>query len=187
MKYIQAIIRRFVSLVHCFFIKIIHWRKFQFKFEEMISSSSHFHFNGDGMIIIGKRVGIRNYCDFSISEKGNIKIGNDCFFNRGCIVVSHNNIVIGNHTRFGPNVLIYDHDYDFTNNDESQRNKHISSPIVIGDNVWIGAGCIILRGTVIGDNCVIGAGSVIKGKIESNTLITQRRNEYKRSIVYDKI
>jgi len=57
---------------------------------------------------------------------------------------------------------------------------------VIGDNVWIGAGCIILRGTVIGDNCVIGAGSVIKGKIESNTLITQRRNEYKRSIVYDK-
>lgn len=93
MKYIQAIIRRFVSLVHCFFIKIIHWRQFQFKFEEMISSSSHFHFNGDGMIIIGKRVGIRNYCDFSISEKGNIKIGNDCFFNRGCIVVSHNNIV----------------------------------------------------------------------------------------------
>lgn len=42
----------------------------------------------------------------------------------------------------------------------------IHEPVVIDDNVWIGAGCIILPGAKIGRNSVIGAGSVVTKKRE---------------------
>ena len=48
--------------------------------------------------------------------------------------------------------------------DKSKRYQFLK-PIVIGDNVFIGAGTIILPGTTIGSNVIIGAGSVVKGNI----------------------
>ena len=54
--------------------------------------------------------------------------------------------------------------------------KYKTAPVEIGNNVWIGANCVILRGTKIGDNCVVAAGSVIKGEFPANTLIYQKRD-----------
>jgi acetyltransferase-like isoleucine patch superfamily enzyme len=42
--------------------------------------------------------------------------------------------------------------------------------INLGNNVWLGAGCIILPGTVIDDNTIIGAGAVVKGQISGGGL-----------------
>ena len=42
--------------------------------------------------------------------------------------------------------------------------------IVIGNNVYIGARCVVLPGVTIGDNVVIGAGSVVSRDIPSNTI-----------------
>lgn len=44
-------------------------------------------------------------------------------------------------------------------------------PIVIGSNVFIGSGVIILPGTVIGDNVVVGAGAVVKGVVTSGSVV----------------
>jgi acetyltransferase-like isoleucine patch superfamily enzyme len=43
--------------------------------------------------------------------------------------------------------------------------------IVIGNNVWIGAGAIILPGTTIGDGAVIAAGTVVKGRIPGRSIV----------------
>lgn len=184
MKYMKAAFRRLFSLVHCSIIKIFHWNNFSFGIEQMISNMSHFCIYDKGNISIGKRIGTRRNCEFSVSESGRISIGDDCFFNSGCVVTCHNKITIGNNTRFGPNVLIFDHDYDFKNQNPERRKTHLSSPIIIGNNVWIGGGCVILRGTNIGDNCVIGAGSIVKGNVESGIILTQVRKEVKRQIEY---
>ncbi|RHN21877.1 DapH/DapD/GlmU-related protein [Collinsella sp. AF31-11] len=45
----------------------------------------------------------------------------------------------------------------------------------IGENCWIGAGTIILRGTKIEANSVVAAGSIVKGEFLSDFLILQRR------------
>ena len=55
--------------------------------------------------------------------------------------------------------------------------KFKTAPVVIGNNVWIGANAIILRGTTIGDNSVIAAGSVVKGNVPSNTLLVQKKED----------
>lgn len=50
-----------------------------------------------------------------------------------------------------------------------------TAPVEIGNNVWIAANAIILRGTKIGDNVVISAGSIVKGVVPSNTVFVQKR------------
>jgi len=82
------------------------------------------------------------------------------------MIISQRNISIGNHVTIGPNVVIYDHDHDYLSGAGT-----ICSAVAIGDNVWIGAGAIILRGSSIGRNCVIGAGSLVKSKIPDNILV----------------
>lgn len=87
--------------------------------------------------------------------------------------IAHKNIFIGDNTSIGPNVCIYDHDHKF--GEQGKKQGFNSSEVIIEENVWIGAGTIILRGTHIGKNCVIGAGCVIKGEVPENSLVTQNR------------
>ncbi|MCZ6767218.1 MAG: acyltransferase [bacterium] len=47
---------------------------------------------------------------------------------------------------------------------------HSKSDVLIGDNVFIGAGCTLLPGSVVGDNSVVGAGSIVTGNIPANEI-----------------
>lgn len=91
------------------------------------------------------------------------------------MLVSHEKIMVGNNVQFEPNVMVYDHDHDFRLHGCLNNKDFVTSPIEIGDNVWIGAGTIILRGTKIGNNCIVGAGSLLKGEYEENQVIVQKR------------
>lgn len=96
-----------------------------------------------------------------------MKIEEGVFINRNCTIVAKESIVIGAHTSIGPNTVIYDHDH---NRVSSVDEKFVSSPIIIGKNVWIGAGVIILRGVTIGDNATIAAGSIVTKSVPANSL-----------------
>ena len=53
--------------------------------------------------------------------------------------------------------------------------KKLDAPCTIGNDVWIGAGAVILRGTTIGDKAVIGAGSIVKGDVPAGCVYYQKR------------
>ena len=90
---------------------------------------------------------------------------------------------IGNGCMIGPNVMIFDHDQDYRTEGGITAGKSIIGEIEIGDNIWIGAGCIILRLAKIGDNCVIAAGTVVKGLIPCHSMCYQKRESYIISIL----
>ena len=73
------------------------------------------------------------------------------------------------------NVMLFDHDHDYRAPGGLADRKYKKRQIVIGKNVWIGAGTIILRGTTVGDNTVVGAGCVLKGEYPADSLVIQRR------------
>ncbi len=110
---------------------------------------------------------------YLVADGGRIRIGNHCFFNTGSCITSTESVQIGSGCKFGNNLVIVDHDHNFKNIGEDE---FISSPVVIGDNNWVGANVTILRGTHIGNGCVIGAGSVIKGNVPDGSRIIQKRN-----------
>lgn len=72
-------------------------------------------------------------------------------------------ITIGSHVMMGPEVMIYTSNHNYGRKDIpmiEQGNSDIK-PVVIGDDVWIGARAIILPGVELGEGCIIAAGSVV--------------------------
>lgn len=105
------------------------------------------------------------HCEFG----WNITIGDDFFANFNCIMLDANKIVIGNHVLIGPNVGLYTANHSL--NAQRRKEGYCSAlPIVIEDNVWIGAGVHIMGGVTIGENAVIGAGSVVTHSIPPNCI-----------------
>jgi maltose O-acetyltransferase len=96
------------------------------------------------------------YCDYGY----NIAIGSNVFINFNCVLLDVCRIEIGDGCQIGPLVqlLAADHPRDpQTRRDGLEMGK----PIILGKNVWIGAGAIVLPGITVGDDAIIGAGSVV--------------------------
>lgn len=111
-------------------------------------------------------------------ETSSLTIGNNCRIN-GAYIHSKGKIEIGNNCVIAANVNIMDSNGHEVVCSNRTAGRDTPEEIKIGNNVWIGTNCIILKGTIIGDNCVIGAGCVIKGVIPVNSVVTQ--NEVKIS------
>ena len=96
------------------------------------------------------------HCDYGY----NIRLGRGVFLNFSCVILDVCEVEIGDQTQIGPGVQILTADHP---RDPAERAAGIEfgKPIVIGRNVWIGGGAIILPGVSIGDDAIIGAGSVV--------------------------
>lgn len=105
------------------------------------------------------------YCDYGY----NIYLGKNVMLNYSCTLLDICPIKIGDYTLIGPNVQIYTACHSF-NPEERMKNIEYGKPVIIGNNVWIGGGSIILPGVTIGDNTVIGAGSVVSKDIPANVI-----------------
>lgn len=105
------------------------------------------------------------YCDYG----HNIEVGDNFFANTNLIILDGAKVSIGNNVFIAPNVGIYTAGHPLNS---QQRNTGIeyAYPIKIGNNVWIGAGAIILPGVSIGNNSVIGAGSLVNKDIPEDSL-----------------
>jgi len=106
------------------------------------------------------------------TSNSQIYIGNNSGISGGVIYAS-SSVKIGDYVNIGVNVCIYDTDFHPINYQERRNNlskKIISEPIVIEDDVWIGANSIILKGVTIGRGAIVGAGSVVTSSIPPFTL-----------------
>lgn len=118
----------------------------------------------------------------------NISIGNDVFIgSNACLQSEHGEIIIGNHVMFGPNVHIHggNHKHDQVGKymkDVNDKKPGEDGVVRIGDDVWLGAGAIILKGVTIGEGSIIGAGSVITKNIAPYTIVVGAlpRKEFNR-------
>ncbi|WP_426031738.1 sugar O-acetyltransferase [Caulobacter sp. DWP3-1-3b2] len=106
------------------------------------------------------------HCDYGC----NISIGEGAFLNFNCVILDVTTVTIGARTTIGPNVQIYTAEHP---RDPVERLTGIeySKPVVIGQNVWIGGGAIILPGVTIGDDAIIGAGSVVTRDVSTGATV----------------
>ena len=96
-----------------------------------------------------------------------LRFGHQVFVNTGCFFMDRGGITIGDNAFIGPRVQLITTNHGTA---PSQRRTTISRPIVIGKNVWLGAGVIVLPGVTIGENSIIGAGSVVTHDIPANQI-----------------
>lgn len=101
---------------------------------------------------------------------GDIEIDENSFINSGCVIYSGNGIKIGKYVLIAANCTLAPVNHRYESKEEliiNQRFKPSKGGIIIEDDVWIGAGVIVLDGAVIKKGAVIAAGSVVKGIVES--------------------
>lgn len=96
-------------------------------------------------------------------------MGNHVYANFNLTLVDDANIYIGDNVMFGPNVVLATAGHPI-NIELREKALQYNKDIHIGNNVWIGAGSIVLPGIIIGDNTVIGAGSVVTKNIPENVV-----------------
>lgn len=85
----------------------------------------------------------------------------------GTTVCALKYVRIGSGTLIGADVIVTDNDHHRPFEDRLMHSRGVipAVPVIIGENVFVGARAIILKGSTIGDGAVIGAGAVVSGEI----------------------
>lgn len=194
-----SIIRKLLNLRHILVLKLSPpYNKLYFfvnsiNYGKDIHISGNLYINNQGAISIGDRFNMvsgnginpisSNLKGYIYTEPGaEIKIGDRVGMASTRMWIA-NKLTIGNCVSIGANVLIIDtdcHQIDYRvrhglcKYEESpapeEHKKIQTAPIVIEDNVWIGAHSIILKGVTIGARSIIGAGSVVTNDIPADCI-----------------
>lgn len=138
---------------------------------------------------IGKRLRIERGLQFR--QLGRLSIGDDVHFGPNCIIDAPGALTIGSRAIFtawnyvsalesvsigddaliGERVSIRDADHGMALGMTINAQDMAPLPITIGNDVWLGCGVVILRGTIIGNGAVAGANAVVRGNVEAASVV----------------
>ena len=105
------------------------------------------------------------WCDYGY----NIEIGENFFANHNTVILDGGKVIFGDNVFVAPDCGFHTAGHPI---DYERRNMGLeyTYPIIVGDNVWIGAGVQVMPGVTIGSNVVIGGGSVVVKDIPDNSV-----------------
>jgi maltose O-acetyltransferase len=104
-------------------------------------------------------------CDYG----SNVSLGARAFVNYNAVILDCAPVTVGERTQIGPGVqlLACDHPRE---PELRRQDLELAFPIIVRDNVWIGAGAIVCPGVTIGEDSIIGAGSVVTQDIPAGVV-----------------
>lgn len=130
-----------------------------------------------GRLVLGRgvRVSIGANCRIGkrvlITGSGQVTVGQDTFLN-GCWIGCDQTVEIGARCLISDCDVV---DTDFHNLPPRLRHEPATAraiaPVRIGDNVWVGARSIVLKGVTIGDHSVVGAGTVVREDVPARVVV----------------
>jgi acetyltransferase-like isoleucine patch superfamily enzyme len=94
-------------------------------------------------------------------------LGERCFLWAGDL---SGEIIIGNQVSFAPGVFVTASDYRFEAGVPFRHQEKKEQDVVIGDDVWLGAGVIVTAGVRIGEGCIVGAGAVVTKDLAAGSI-----------------
>ena len=105
---------------------------------------------------------------FNTDYGKNITFGKNVFINSGCKFQDQGGITVGNNVLIGHNVVLATLDHNIC---VSKRVELFAAPIVIEDNVWIGANVTVTSGVTIGKGSIVAAGAVVTKDVPEYSIV----------------
>lgn len=134
-----------------------------------IGRQVRFHVTDGGKLTLSEYLGVADFSHIFV-KRGHLAIGSRVHLGIGTIIACRNQITIGDDTLIAEYVTIRDQDHLYGGGLVTAHSGFATAPIVIGDNVWIGAKVTITKGVTIGSNAVIGANSVVTTNIPADVV-----------------
>ena len=143
-------------------------------FIERRDAFTRFRSEQDPGLVLGDRVQVHTWTRFSVDPPARLDIGDDTILVGGIFMCAES-IRVGARCVVQYNVTVADSDFhpidvesrrqdaiaSSPSGDRSKRPALVTRPVVIGDDVWIGTGAIILKGVTVGDGATIAPGTVV--------------------------
>ena len=118
---------------------------------------------------LGKKSVIESYCCIN-NAVGDVTIGNHTRIGIHCTVIGP--VCIGNNVNLAQGITVTALNHNFEDTTKRIDEQGISTkPVVIGDDVWIGANAVILPGVTIGRHVVVAAGAVVTKDVPDNCVV----------------
>jgi acetyltransferase-like isoleucine patch superfamily enzyme len=137
----------------------------------VIKYNADFWLTDNAVLELGDGCTIQNFAFFQLTKPNpKVYIGNHTVIGRHCMITAKNLISIGNNVLMGAYVQVIDHNHGMSAGQTIQNQTAEIGEVVIGNDVWIGAGAKILNGCHIGDGCVIGSNAVVTGDVPANAI-----------------
>ena len=114
-----------------------------------------------GVLRMGKAVKLGRGIDLNIRAGGELSIGSNVRITGNTYICADEKVTIGDNVLIAEFCTIRDSDHGIAADRLICDQPGTSLPVTIGSDVWIGAGCAILKGATVPDGCVIGAHSVV--------------------------
>ena len=141
----------------------------------------NFSFYPKSKVFLEDNINLRNYCNILVGNDAILNISSNVFMNNYCSINCLENIEIGENTLFGEGVKIYDHNHQYSS-EKIEHQEINTAPIKIGKNCWLGSNVIILKGVTIGDNVILGAGCVVHKDIPANSIVINKQEQIIRNL-----
>lgn len=125
-------------------------------------------------IVIGAHSFIDSFCKIKpVGGSGDLVIGEHVVINSGCVLYTGQGIKIGDNVAIAANCTFAPVNHAYKVKSRLIREQGFllgKGGIVIEDDVWIGANCVLLDGAIIRQGCVVGAGSVVRSELAAYTV-----------------
>ncbi|WP_280953054.1 acyltransferase [Vibrio echinoideorum] len=126
--------------------------------------------NGQLKVVLNGNNKLGDYCN--IQGTSTIFFGERTYCGDFCTFGCNESIIIGDDVMIGQYVSIRDTNHKYESNTLNMNKQGIyTSPVIIENNVWIGAGVSILAGVKIGSGAIVAAGSVVTKDVNANEIV----------------
>lgn len=154
-----------IAAIHVFFLKLLYGFKVLDGPVVGFGAGFNLAIRNGGALRYGK-INVRR--DLSVfCDGGVVTLGDGVFFNNHCSLNCMSAITVGRNTLFGEMVKVYDHDHVVDQAGAVNKGEFEIASVEIGQNCWIGASVVILKGVTICDGVTIGSGAVVSKSIGS--------------------
>lgn len=141
-----------------------------------------------GLLALGESCSIGRNSELLV-KSGQLEIGDRGHIGTGSVIICRDKIRIGDAVLIAEYVTIRDQDHGMESAVPFSEQPFVTAAIKIGNNVWLGAKCTVLKGVTIGDNTVVGANSVVTHDLPANVIaagvparVIRQRSNAKRAV-----
>ncbi|WP_183561351.1 acyltransferase [Mucilaginibacter sp. SP1R1] len=123
-----------------------------------------------GDVVFNGRAFIMHGCKINVAQSAQLIFGDDFNMSTECQLVAAKKIEIGNHSGISWESLVMDTDFHHIADANGEVFNH-PKEVIIGDNVWVGCKCTILKGAVIPSGSIVAANSMVTKKLTGENSI----------------